>query len=130
MRHSDKLSIYKQVDIDARVAGASPHQLILLLFNAAIMSLDTAILSIEHGDAKLRSDHISRINSILVELRNSLDTSVKSDLPYQLDSLYEYMQRRVHEAHVSVSDTPLKEVKELLATIRSGWQGISSTVNG
>ncbi len=126
MASSDKLSLYKQVDLDARIEGASPHQLILILFDAAIAALDSAKLAIGDGDMHRKGESITRVTNILGGLRDSLDVGIESDLPHQLDQLYDYMQRQVFEAHLINDCQKLDEIQGLLVTVRSGWNGIAS----
>ncbi|MFT7128648.1 MAG: flagellar protein FliS [Gammaproteobacteria bacterium] len=129
MSTSDKLSLYKQVELDARVHGASPHKLILMLFDGALAALEGAKLAIENADIQRKSEYINHVSSILAGLRDSLNVDVESDLPNQLDRLYEYMQRQVFEVHVRNDCQQLEEIQRLLLTVKSGWSGISADVS-
>lgn len=129
MATKDKLSLYKQVDLDARVEGASPHQLILILFEEVIAAIKRSIIAMESGDLEQKGLQINRATKILTGLRESLDVGIESDLPHQLDRLYEYMQRTLYEAHRENDLKKLKEIMDLLLTIKSGWEGISDRVN-
>ena len=126
MSTSDKLSLYKQIDLDARVHGASPHELILMLFDGAIAALEGAKLAIENEDMQRKGECITRVSSILGGLRDSLNVDLESDLPNQLDRLYDYMQRQVFEVHARNDCQKLDEIQQLLLTVKSGWSGISA----
>jgi flagellar protein FliS len=41
-----------------------------------------------------------------------------------LDSLYDYIQRRLLEANLKSSETALDEVADLMRKIKEGWDGI------
>jgi len=126
---NDKTSLYRQVDLDARVAAASPHQLIAILFVEVIGALKRTLMALDSGDKPRQGQQAGRAIKILSGLRESLDAGVDSELPHQLDRLYEYMQRLVFEANRENSRAKLEEVMDLLVTIQSGWEGIADQAN-
>jgi flagellar protein FliS len=64
---------------------------------------------------------------IISGLRASLDMSVPdTNLPENLDNLYDYMGRRLLEASALNKAEIVTEVIELLRTVKSGWDGIES----
>ena len=56
---------YNQVGVEARVASADPHQLILMLFDGAMMSVSTASHQIDMGDTAGKGQSISRAIDIV-----------------------------------------------------------------
>lgn len=125
MSKQDKVDQYKQVDLTSRIENASPHQLIQMLFEGALGSLTDARAAMARDDIEARGLMISKAVNIIAGLRDSLNLDVKDELPYELDRLYEYMQRRVMQAHSDNDEQALEEVVELLLTLKSGWDGIS-----
>ena len=125
MSSQDKLSAYKKVDLISRVEGASPHRLIQMLYEAAIAAIAQAKGALARDDVVLRGEQITRAMTILAGLRDTLDQDMKSSLPHDLDRLYDYMQRRLRQAHMDADEKPLNEVLELLKTIKSGWDEIA-----
>lgn len=125
MAISHKLKLYKQVGIEARVLGASPHQLISLLFESADFALQSAAKAMGRQNWAVKGEHISRVVSILSLLRESLDERVAGGLPGQLDSLYRYLQRRVLQAHLNNDPLLLDEAQQLLATLSGAWREIA-----
>ncbi len=121
----DKLQTYAKIGNHARVESASPHRLIQLLFEGALESLAVAHGAMDRGDIELRGAATTKALNILSGLRDSLDLKVDSNLPYDLDRLYDYMQRRLLEAHAQNDPEALSEVSELLRTLKSGWDGIA-----
>lgn len=119
------MDLYKQIDLTTRVESASPHQLIQLLFEGAMRNLAEARGAMARGDIAGKGRLISRAVNILAGLRDSLNMQVDNDLPYQLDRLYEYMQRRAMQAHADNDDKALDEVLELLLTLKSAWDSIA-----
>ncbi len=125
MLNIQKASFYKQVDINSRVEGASPQQLIQMLYEGALKALAEAKGAMAQGDIAAKGALITKAVNIVGGLRESLNYEVESELPHQLDSLYVYMQRRLMEAHSTDSEALLDEVRELLAIIKSGWDGMA-----
>lgn len=121
MRPNQKLAVYKQVDVRSRIEGASPHRLIQMLYEGALDSLAAAKGAIEREDIATKGAVITRAINIISGLRDSLDSKVNSDLPYNLDRLYDYMQRRLLQANSENDLQIIEEVVELLQTLKSGW---------
>ena len=62
--------------------------------------------------------------TIIDNLRVSLDHDQSPELAGRLSDLYEYMQRRLLEAGTAADTAALVEVRDLLGTIRDGWESI------
>jgi flagellar protein FliS len=62
--------------------------------------------------------------NIIQGLRTSLDAEKGGDIAANLDSLYEYMGRRLLEANMNNDTAILDEVNTLLSEIKLGWDGI------
>lgn len=125
MSNQKKLDAYKQLELKSRVDDASPHRLIQMLLEGALSAIAEAQGAMGRGDIVLKGERITRAVNIVSGLRDSLKPGGGSQLPYELDRLYDYMQRRLIEAHAQNEITGLIEVAELLATIKSGWDDIN-----
>lgn len=103
---------------------ASPHQLVLLLFNGAIESLSVAIGAIENKDIELRGKHISRSVTIINGLRDVLDVDKGGEVADNLFSLYSYMSREIFQAGFHNDKETLQNVQQMLMDIRGSWEKI------
>lgn len=106
---------------------ADPHQLIGMLLDGAIERINQAIGFIVHGNVPGKGEAISKAVAIVGELRASLDHKADASLGQRLESLYEYVTRRLLYAQLNDSRSALSECVQLLAPVREGWQGIRST---
>ena len=122
------LSQYKQVDLETRVANASPHKLIQMLYEGAIERLSIAKGALDREDMATKGIMLGKAISILSGLRDSLDKGVDSELPDNLDRLYEYMQFRLLEANRDNDQAGIEEVLGLIKTVKSGWDEIAPGV--
>jgi flagellar biosynthetic protein FliS len=119
---------YQQVGVESAVMSATPHQLIVMLFDGALSALVRARLFLEQGDVPARGDALSKaINIIDNGLKAGLDNSVESDLPEQLAALYDYMVRRLLYANIHSDGEAISEVEVLLANIADAWKQIGSS---
>jgi flagellar secretion chaperone FliS len=121
---------YAKVDIETGVLAASPHKLIVMLFDGALVAVATAILQMKNKDIPGKGMSISKAIMIIDNgLRASLDKKVGGEIAVSLDSLYEYMSRRLLEANLNNQPEILEEVHRLLSELKSAWDAIGSTVN-
>jgi flagellar secretion chaperone FliS len=68
-----------------------------------------------------KGETISRCIEIIGGLRDSLDPKVDAAMVERLDSLYEYMSRRLLQANLRDDADILDEVSRLLQQLRDSW---------
>ncbi|WP_324780798.1 flagellar export chaperone FliS [Thiobacillus sedimenti] len=118
---------YANVGLETGVASASPHRLIVMLYEGAELSVRLAIQHIEQGDLAKKSAAISKASAIILEgLRAALDRKQGGEIAEQLDALYDYMLKRLALAHLNNQTAPLEEVLGLLRELRDAWQQIGA----
>ena len=117
-------AMYQQTRAGGRVEGADPHQLIAMLLDGAIERITQARGHIRHGDVPAKGAALSKAVAIVGELRASLDHEAGGVLAQRLDSLYEYVTRRLLYAQLNNDTAALDESVRLLTPIRDGWQAI------
>ena len=119
------LSAYAEAGIAAKVQTASPHLLILLLFEGAASAISMARLHLAQNDVAQRGKHISQAIDIIGNgLKVSLDMDSGGKLAEQLAALYNYMCRRLIAANIGNDAVALDEVARLLEEIHSAWREI------
>lgn len=107
--------------------GASPYQLIALLFEGAELAVRMAIRHTQEHDIDRKSAAIGKATSIILEgLRAGLDARHNPELVAQLESLYDYMVKRIMEAHAKNETAPLEEVLALLRELHDAWTQIGA----
>lgn len=119
------VSQYKQVNTHAQVLDADPHRLIAMLFDGALERIAYARGAMERKDVALKGEFIGKAIAIVGALQDSLDFEQGGEIARNLDSLYDYMQRRLLEANVQNDTAILAEVASLLQEIREGWNAIA-----
>lgn len=118
---------YARVGIETGVASASPHQLIVMLFEGALLAISTAKLQMQQNQIAEKGLSISRaIDIISCGLKASLDPTSGGDLTEKLDALYDYMCNRLLYANLKNSEAALDEVARLLGEIKNAWEQIAN----
>lgn len=117
MTHTDPYQTY----IEGSFLGENPIRLVVALYEAAIDSVRRARTCFEQGDIWGRGQAVSRAVNILAELIASLDHNKGGELSGNLKRLYDYMQRRLLEAHATKAKEPFDEVEKLLSDLLSAW---------
>ncbi|NMM15483.1 MAG: flagellar export chaperone FliS [Rhodoferax sp.] len=120
---------YKNVGMETSVAGATPHQLVGLLFDALQQSLSAAKGAIQRGDFPSKGRSISRAVRILEEgLKASLDAERGGNLAANLLSLYDFCIFRISEANLRNDAAMVDEVIRVIHPVADGWNQIRSDV--
>ncbi|MEW5943427.1 MAG: flagellar export chaperone FliS [Pseudomonadota bacterium] len=118
-------SAYSQVGIETGIAAASPHKLISMLFEGAILSVSAAKAHMQRSEIAAKGEAISKAIAIIDEgLKISLDENAGGELAQNLKALYEYMCHRLLMANLKNEIDPLDEVKRLLTDLKSAWDEI------
>ncbi|MEO7051188.1 MAG: flagellar export chaperone FliS [Rhodanobacter sp.] len=123
-------SAYQQVRSRGGVESADPHGLITLLMDGALERLVKARAHMLRGEVAAKGETISRCIEIIGGLRDSLDPTVEPAMIGRLDSLYDYMSRRLLPANLRDDATILDEVSKLLRQVRDSWVQIAPTPAG
>ncbi|NMG48365.1 flagellar export chaperone FliS [Azoarcus communis] len=122
----NRAAAYAKVGVETGVSTASPHQLIVMLFDGALMSLATASAAIDKNDIPGKGNAISKaIEIILNGLKASLDMDAGGELSERLSALYEYMAERLLYANLHNNKAALNEVMALLGNLREAWIAIN-----
>ncbi len=122
------VNAYAKVGIETGVNAASPHKLIVMLYDGALVSIATAINQMKAGNISAKGAAISKAIMIIDSgLRASLDKKVGGEIAQGLDALYEYMGTRLLQANLKNDVDILEEVQRLLMDLRGAWNAIADS---
>jgi flagellar protein FliS len=115
---------YAAVDSSSKVEGATPHQLIQILFQELVTSIDIAIVALRDGDVPKANMRQTRALSILHALEASLDFEKGGDIATSLAMVYREARRRMIRAVAERDAAPLEDARTFIADIASAWKEI------
>ncbi|MNE53210.1 Flagellar protein FliS [compost metagenome] len=82
--------------------------------------------AMERKDIPNKGVLIGKAIGIIGGLREGLDLDNQAETVGELDSLYEYMMKRLTEANAKTDPKILDEVADLLRTVKDGWDAIGT----
>jgi len=115
---------YQNISNISGVEDADPHQLIDMLYTAALDRVSHAKGGLKREDVPARGDSISKTIAIIEELRGSLNMEAGGEISTNLHDLYEYMKQQLLQANLESNMEKLNEVTSLLEKLRSAWRQI------
>jgi flagellar protein FliS len=119
------INAYAKVGMETGVLAASPHKLIVMLYDGALVALANGLINMKAGRIAEKGKSISHAITIIDGgLRASLDKNVGGDIAEGLDSLYEYMSSRLLMANLKNDPGIIEEVQRLLTDLRDAWNAI------
>ncbi len=117
---------YAQVGMETGVAAADPHQLIVMLFDGALLAIAKAGSAMQQRQVAEKGQAISQAIDIIANgLQASLNFSAGDELANRLAALYDYMCTRLVHANLNNDAAALSEVSRLLGEIKSAWEEIA-----
>jgi flagellar protein FliS len=107
------------------VQSATPLQLVVSLYDAAISSAATARDAMHRRDIPARRDALNRTMDIVGELQGALDLDRGGKIAADLDGLYTYVLTRLLEAIARQDAAPIDDAHRILVVLRDGWRQIA-----
>jgi flagellar protein FliS len=124
------VNAYANVGLETGIASASPHKLIVMLYDGALVALLSAKTNIAANNIAAKGTAISKAITIIDNgLRASLDKDAGGEIAANLDALYDYMSRRLLHANLKNDVPAIDEVHRLLSDLREAWVAIGEKVD-
>lgn len=119
---------YRKVSVETNVDGASPHQLIDLVFGGLRHALAQAEAALHRGDIVAKGTQLGRAIRFIDEgLKGGLDSAQGGELAERLGALYDYCVSRLTVANLRNDAQAVAEVAALIAPVAQAWQEIGQT---
>ena len=121
MRAVNPWKSYRQIATQT----APPGQLVLMLYDGALRSLDRALLGFACQEIGERNtaihNNLQHAIDIIRELDHSLDLAAGGRLANTLRSLYSFFERRLIDSNLKKARKGIDEVIPLLRELRDAW---------
>ncbi len=128
MNSFSAIQSYSSVRVHSGVEDASPHRLIQMLFEGALERIAQAKGAMLQNQIARKGELIGKAINIVGGLQGSLNDSEGGELAANLDSLYDYVIRRLMQANQQNQPDYLEECGQLLGEIKSAWDAIAEQV--
>lgn len=118
-------SAYRQIGVETGVADASPHQLVMMLFDGFNDAIAQARVAMHQGQVETKGRAIVRAARIVDEgLKAALNVKAGGKLADDLMALYAYVTMRLTQANLKNDTLALDECVALMEPLRSAWGAI------
>ncbi|MBZ8140177.1 flagellar export chaperone FliS [Rubrivivax gelatinosus] len=120
---------YRHIGAETGVSGASPHQLVNMLFEGYMDAVAQARGGMRTGQIEHKNRAIQRALRIVGEgLRGCLDLKAGGSLAQDLNDLYAYLELRLTQANLRNDEAILDECQRLMQPLREAWSAIGDKV--
>ncbi len=127
MNPSSAVDAYQNVSTECALSYCSPHQLIQMLYDGVLARLAAAKGCMQRRQLAEKGVFVGKALAIIAALRGWLDKEKGGEIAENLDRLYDYMGRRLMQAHRDNDSAILDEVAGLLREIKQGWDAIAGS---
>lgn len=118
------IQAYKKGSLKQELSTADPHKITLMLMQGALEKMAMAKGCIERKEFEGKSQHLSRATAIIINLRDTIDMELKSEVGENLYALYDYMVNRLTDANIQNSLKIMDEVISLMLPVKNAWAQI------
>jgi flagellar protein FliS len=106
---------------EGAVLGASPAQLVILLYEQAIQDLRRALIALEKGDIEQRTREINHAIVIIGQLQATLDMERGGEVAKNLERFYDLLRGSMVAAQVNQSARILRQQISDLVLLHGAW---------
>lgn len=123
------LTPYAKQYQQTQVMTSSNVQIVVLLYEGAIRSIELARQGIEMNNLKDKGRFLGRAISIVGELNSVLDYERGGEIARSLHRLYDYMLAELLQANLRNNPRHLEGPLRCLVTLREAWQTVAQQQN-
>lgn len=120
----DPRETYRSVDVASRTGGASPHQLVVILYEDLLRELRLGALAIEAGDHSAKNARLTKGVALLFALEAGLDFGRGAGVADTLSRFYRGCRDAVMRASVENNAGLVREVVTNVGEIAESWKAI------
>ena len=122
---------YRKVGVETGVHAATPHQLVMMLFDGYADSLIEARGALAAKQIERKGRAIGRAVRIIEEgLKASLNLTDGGELAADLRDLYAYVIVQLTRANLHNDDAALQQCRNLIEPLRAAWKSIGPQPDG
>jgi flagellar secretion chaperone FliS len=102
------------------IATASPHQLLVMLYDRLALDLERAHTAMAAGDRENASDQLQHAQEIVLELQASLRVDIWDGGP-RLNALYAWLLSELIRANLKGDLRRIADCRKIVEPLRDAW---------
>lgn len=115
---------YAAIDAGSKVEGASPHQLVKILFDELLLAMDATAIAMRGGDRAKAFQKQTRALTLLHALETSLDFEKGGEIAMNLAVIYREARRRMLAAVAENDADKVLSARSIINDIAEAWSQI------
>ena len=112
----------------SEVTRARPTEVVVMLYNEAILSLSAAIKAMQQNDIEERCNRVNVVTEIIGTLHMSLDLEQGGDIADQLGQLYRFILAQLIRVNIHSDAESAAKIIDMLLPLRDAWQEVDQRV--
>lgn len=112
-----------------QIETATPEQVLILLYDGAILYLNKAKVGLEQNDLEQWNKNLLGCERIILEFMDTLDMEHGGELAKNLYGLYEYFYNTLVQANMNKNTQKVDEILRHLKGLRETWQKAIAIAN-
>jgi flagellar protein FliS len=109
------------------VNGASPVQLVIMLYDGALRFMEAGKHSMLAKDLEKQNNNLQRAQKIIMELMTCLDMEKGGDIAKNLLALYSYTLDQLVQANIKDEAIGIDRSIKVFSELRESWSEIEKT---
>jgi flagellar secretion chaperone FliS len=106
---------------ESQVLTVSREQLLLLTYDGILRFLGRALRGLQQQDLYEKHLGLTKAESLIMELRRTLDFSASPELAHNLSRIYTYLVQQLAAADVEDDEGRIRHAIDLVTELRSAW---------
>ena len=106
---------------ECAVRGATPIELVVILYDAAIEDLRRALEAMQNKDVELKASAVGYALLVLQQLQGTLDFEKGGQPARQFEQFYNLVRGKLLEAHLRNSPDLMQQQVRFLSEVRDCW---------
>lgn len=112
-----------------QIETATPEQVLILLYDGAILYLNKAKVALEQKNGEQWNKNLLGCEKIILEFMDTLDMESGGELAKNLYRLYEYFYNTLVNANLNKNIQQVEEISKHLKGLRETWQKAIAIAN-
>jgi flagellar protein FliS len=103
------------------VNGASPLQLVIMLYDGALRFMDAGRRAMEERNIDAQNTNLQKAQKIVLELASCLDMRQGGEIAENLFALYTYCYNQLVAANIEDDPALIDQATRVLSDLRESW---------